>query len=801
MAQQEHDARNADEQKPLNPIPVDDPAAAPENQAEEITEEQVVQLPAAESIEEEVTHLDLANDDGTDENETDVLVPEIEPSSEDMEVTPTLDAMEDETHLAISGTADEDPELLGKAYEMAEAIADHAPQGTPDSSEEVAVSEEAIEEIASQTADTQDAISSAPEEEIEEPEKSQQASEPVVDAGRDDSGEDDDVIEPAADDEDEETDEAEEIEYSQLSTVELVAALEKELEDLSAPTVVVARFRKADAMVKEVRPVLDQLKRNAWNTAKEKYVADTGSEDGFEYKHDETTRRLEELTKEIRSKRKDFFQKLEKSKDQNFNQKTELLQRLRELVDTDDSHETGAADIKSSWEEFKKIQEEWKQAGNVSSAHNGTLWATYNALIDRYFSNRNIYFELKELDRKRNSELKGELCEKIENLVKTLENRPMTREILAEGNQIFEDYKHVGPAPREEQEVLWQRFKKSLDALYDARRAQYDDQKKGMVEVYEQKSKIYETIVPYTTFTSGSINEWNTKSKEIIAHQETWVATKGSMPREEGKQLSKKFWAALKTFFSNKGEFFKQLESKRDTNLKAKTELCEQVEQIVASGEDTPANTQRIIELQKQWKGIGQVPEKFKNSIYTRFKQSCDAYFEQKRSKNKEQDKDFDDNLAQKKKLIERIEQAAADPKDSTLAHLNQFKEEWAKIGFVPRKEMQNIQKRYIAAINNYVSAIGKLTSKEREQVVMDSEVEMVKEGDSSRNLYRKESDIRRKVTQLENDISLWQNNIEFFAKSKSADKLKAQFEDKIRKASDQLNELKHQLTIIQEAI
>ena len=132
--------------------------------------------------------------------------------------------------------------------------------------------------------------------------------------------------------------------------------------------------------MKEIRPVLDQLKRNAWNTAKEKYVADTGSEDGFEYKHDETIRRLEELTKELRSKRKDFFHKLEKSKDQNFNQKTELLQRLRELVDTDDSHETGPTDIKSSWEEFKKIQEEWKQAGNVSSPHNGTLWATLSLI-------------------------------------------------------------------------------------------------------------------------------------------------------------------------------------------------------------------------------------------------------------------------------------------------------------------------------------------------------------------------------------------------------------------------------------
>jgi hypothetical protein len=775
MAQQEHDARNADEQKPLNPIPVDT-TAVPEKNAEtkESTEEQVLQVP--DTAGEEVTHLDLANDDGTDENETDMLVSEIGPSSDDMEATPTLNDMEDETHLAISGTVDEDPELISKAYEMAEAIADH---------------------------DQNEPVSPAPQKEGEITASLEGQSEVVTEAGSDESEEDEDIIESSADEEDEveDSDDSEEIEYSQLSKEELVAVLEKELDELIAPVVAVARFKKADAMLKEIRPVLEQLKRSEWSSAKEKYVTDTGSEDGFDYKQEETTRRIEELTKEIRSRRKDFFQKLEKSKDQNFNQKTELIQRLRELVDTDESHETGAADIKSSWEEFKKIQEEWKQAGNVSSPHNGTLWATYNALIDRYFSNRNIYFELKELDRKRNSELKIELCEKVESLVKTLENRPMTREILAEGNQIFEEYKHVGPAPREEQEVLWQRFKKSLDTLYDARRAQYDDQKKTMAEVYEQKSKIYEAIVPYTTFSSGSINEWNTKSKEIIAYQEAWVASKGPMPREEGKQLSKKFWAALKTFFSNKGEFFKQLESKRELNLKAKTELCEEVENIVATGDDTPANTQRVIELQKQWKGIGQVPEKFKNSIYTRFKQSCDAYFEQKRSKNKEQDKDFDNNLALKKNLCERIEKAAADPKDSTLSQLNDFKEEWAKIGFVPRKEMQNIQKRYIAAINDYVSAIGKLSTKEKEQVVLESEVEMVKEGDSSRNLYRKESDIRRKVSQLENDIALWQNNIEFFAKSKSADKLKAQFEEKIKKASEQLDDLKHQLTIIQEAI
>ena len=604
-----------------------------------------------------------------------------------------------------------------------------------------------------------------------------------------------------SEDDSDESDSAEEVDYSLLSKEELVVALEKEVEALGAGSIGAGRFKKSDAMVREIRPVLDQMKRNEMESAKTTYIAETGAEDGFEFKYDADTQRIEDLIREIKGKKNAYFQALEKNKDQNFNVKTELLQRLRELVDSDESHETGAADMKSSWEEFKKIQEEWKAAGNISSPHNGTLWATYNALIDRYFSNRNIYFELKELDRKRNAELKAELCDKVEALVKTLEGRPMSREILNEANQIFEEYKHVGPAPREEQEQLWQRFKGSLDTLYDARRAQYEDQKKSMAEIYEKKSKIYETIVPYTTFSSGSINEWNGKTKEILAYQEEWVATKGPMPREEGKELSKKFWSALKTFFHNKGEFFKQLEARREQNLQAKTALCEEVEHIVENGEDTPANTQKVIELQKKWKTIGQVPEKFKDSIYVRFKKSCDIYFENKRSKNKEVEKDFEENLAKKKSLCERIEQAAADPKDSTLAHLNSFKDEWSSIGFVPKKDMQSIQKRYIAAVNAYVSAIGKLSTKEKEQVVLESEVEMVKDGESSRGLYRKESDIRRKVTQLENDIALWQNNIEFFAKSKTSDKLKATFEEKIKKASEQLEELKHQLTIIQEAI
>jgi hypothetical protein len=591
------------------------------------------------------------------------------------------------------------------------------------------------------------------------------------------------------------------VDYSQLSKEQLVKILENELAAITGEGAKPAVLKKAESVAREIRPVLDSIKQKEKEAALAAFVAENGGEEGFEYKYDAETQRIDSLSREIRGLKNSYYQGQEKEKEKNFNVKTSLLQRLRALLEDEGNRETDASGLKSSWEEFKKIQDEWKQAGNIASPHNGTLWATYNALIDRYFSNRNIYFELKELDRRRNAELKAELCEKVEELGKSLEGRPMTREILAEANHIFEEYKHLGPAPKEDQEKLWQRFKVALDVLYDAQRGQFAEQKKSMQENYEQKLKIYEAITPFTTYNSGSIKEWNAKTKEIMAFQDQWVALKGIMPREEGKELSKKFWAALKTFFNNKGEFFRQLESKREQNLELKNQLCEEAEAILAGGEDNPSTTQKIIELQKRWKGIGQVPEKFKDTIYDRFKKACDAYFDQKRAKNKEVEEEFENNLKRKIDLIERIETAAANKDESTLNLLSAFKSEWSSIGFVPKKDMQTIQKRYIAAINTYVSAIGQLSTKEKEQAVLESEVELVRDGESSRGLYRKESDIRRKISQLENDIALWQNNIEFFAKSKTSDRLKAEFERKINSALSQLEELKHQLSIIQEAI
>ena len=600
------------------------------------------------------------------------------------------------------------------------------------------------------------------------------------------------------------------VDYSSFTKADFVALLETQLTALKADTVSPGTFKKADDLLKEVRPLFDLFKQADRQAALTQYKADNeDSEEGFEFKYDDTVQQFDALFKQIRAQKNTYFQTLDKAKDTNFETKTDLLRRLRDLVESD---ENSAGDAKVSWNEFKKIQDEWKAAGNLNSPHNATLWATYHALVDRYYSNRNIYFELKELDRKRNIGLKTEVIEKVEAMAKEADATPVTRQTIEEANALFEEYKHIGPAPKAEQEVLWQRMKAALDTLYDKRRGESENQRKESAQLYEEKSKLYEDLIPLTTFSSNSINDWNDKTKAVMAIQEQWNALRGPMPREEGKELSKKFWAALKAFFHNKGEFFRQLESKREQNLQQKVEFCEQVEAILASGEESPEITQRVIEFQRQWKNIGQVPEKQKNTIFDRFKAACDAFFNKKRSKNQETEREFEGNLAKKIALVERIEASAASNAD--LSQLNEFKREWAAIGFVPKKDMQSIQKRYVAAVNAMVGANGKLSTKEKEKFMIDGDAETGRErtyssggsdrgyssGGGNREGDKREGDIRRKITMLENDIATYNNNIEFFARSKNADALRADIDRKVAAAQKQLDDLKQQLKAVRDA-
>ncbi|UBM58599.1 DUF349 domain-containing protein [Marinilongibacter aquaticus] len=573
---------------------------------------------------------------------------------------------------------------------------------------------------------------------------------------------------------------------------DFVALAEKMLDAIKKTNVTINDIRNVDSVFKEIRGAYDEIHGAEIEEAKEAYVKTNGSDEGFAFKNDNFDIRFESLMIQIRDGRNEFYRKLETLREDYFERKTNLLQRLREVVERE---EKGGS--KENWEAFKEIQNEWRDAGNVNSPHNGSLWSAYNALLDRYFDIRSIQNELKELDRKKNLEVREGFVEKIEEIAESLKTQELTNSLMKTANEYLNEYKHTGPGPRAEQEKLWERMKAAFDVIYDKKRGQHQENEKLMDEIFEAKAALVAKMEPFANFKSDRINEWNAKSKEVLAIQEQWNALKGPMPRDKAKDTSKAFWGNLKSFFKAKSAFFNELEAERKANLEAKEELCKQAEAILASEDTSAENTNKVIELQKVWKTYGHVPQKFKDSIYKRFKTACDGFFDLKRQGNKEQREEYAANLKAKEDLCAQIE-AAAKAKETDLDKLNEFKKAYNEIGFVPRSDIKKIQNRFVDAINAYVLNSSEIDKEEKEKLVLKNEVEVsVSSGGSPQALHRQENDLRRKLRSLEDEITQLKTNIEFFGRSKGADKIKAEYEKKIAKAEDEASKLKEKIALI----
>jgi hypothetical protein len=326
--------------------------------------------------------------------------------------------------------------------------------------------------------------------------------------------------------------------------------------------------------------------------------------------------------------------------------------------------------------------------------------------------------------------------------------------------------------------------------LYEQKRQINEAQKGVYEENLKVKKELGDLMHHHATFISTSITEWNQASKAVLALQEQWGKLKGGLPREGGKEVSQQFWADLKTFFKHKSEFFSKIDAERKANLAAKQQLVDQVNGIVETGTETPEITNMVIGLQKRWKEIGHVPEKQKDQIYAKFKAACDAYFNLKREKGKSgQDAEFDANLTAKLAILAKMEGMLKDPE--SLAGLGQVKADWDAIGFVPRKDVKMIQEKFRTLWNSLIDLAR--TQPAEKLAAWGFELKSLASEANSGGEERKAAspDLRKKIQALENDIAVLTNNLEFFAKSKNSEKLRADVEKKIAQAEKELEKLK----------
>ncbi|MDX5436543.1 MAG: DUF349 domain-containing protein [Pontibacter sp.] len=516
--------------------------------------------------------------------------------------------------------------------------------------------------------------------------------------------------------------------------------------------------------------------------ALDKFKEEGGTEEDFDYHTSPEHQNLDALLANYRDSRHKQRQNAEEQRQRNLERKQELLNQLRTLVES--------AETKSSNDEVKKIQTEWKSIGPVPAGNAQELWDSYHALLDIFYNNRSIFFELKELDRKRNLDAKLHLIERAE----ALASEQSINKALQELRHLHEEWKNIGPVPNDQRDPIWEKFIKASEKVHEKRRA-YQENRRGIeMANLEKKRGILERLKSFPEFNTDRINEWRDKTDEIQKLKEEWDAA-GLVPKEYAEEVNKNFWGNYKAFFQHKNQFFKGLDEQKMQNLRLKTELCEEAESLKDST-DWNSTKEKLIQLQKKWKTIGRVPDKHSDKIWQRFRAACNEFFDRKQATENQKAAEQEKLSAEKLELCDKIASKLAQPTATgSLDEFEQFKQQWADLDKTTKRTSPKAEDKYIALMEKYLERVPELSLEERTDMLVKLQVERMKHSpDAGQKLHQRENTIRREISQLQNDIQTLRTNIEFFARSKNADKLREEYEGRIADAQKRINLLQHQL-------
>jgi hypothetical protein len=530
---------------------------------------------------------------------------------------------------------------------------------------------------------------------------------------------------------------------------------------------------------KKHKAEVDQKKKN--------FLKEGGDIEDFKLEEEPLEQMLKEYLKRYKELKAEYNKKLEEEKHENLRKKYQIIEEIKDLVNRKES-------INKTFHEFRELQKQWRSIGLVPQQNVKDLWETYHHHVEAFYDYIKINKELRDLDLKKNLESKIELCEKAEELL--LEPNIITA--FNELQKLHDQWREIGPVPADMRVEIWERFKETTSKINKKHQEYFLNLKKEQKKNLEAKTVLCEKAEDISNSIISTHKEWEIKSNEIIELQKVWK-TIGFAPKKDNNKIYNRFRAACDNFFNKKREFYQQNREQQNDNLQLKTDLCVQAEALQDSTE-WKKTTEELIALQKRWKEIGPVPFKHSERIWRRFRQACDKFFSHKETYFSEVDNSYEQNLKKKEELIKNIKNLDTSNKvEESLKKLKELQREWAKIGFVPYKNKDDIQDRYRNAINEKFDSLN--VDENRKNILkFKTKLETLKNKPNGVQRIKQERDkFASKLKQLENDIVLWENNIGFFTKTKNAESMINGVESKIEDARKRIALLKEKIKLIDE--
>jgi hypothetical protein len=568
-----------------------------------------------------------------------------------------------------------------------------------------------------------------------------------------------------------------EFDYSTLTREDLVNRLEILLDNQS---------------VHEIKNDVDHIKINFYKKNKaeieqkrKRFVEEGGNIEDFQVQADALEERIKELFKRYRNQKAEYNRNLEAEKQENLKKKYEVIEKIKELINSKES-------INKTFHEFRDLQHEWRSLGLVPQQNLKDLWDTYNHHVEKFYDYIKINKELRDLDLKKNLELKIQLCEKAEELL--LE--PSVINAFKILQKYHEQWREIGPVPLELRTEIWERFKEATSKINRKHQEHFEGLKKAQKKNLEQKTLLCEQVEEICNMVLQSHKQWDEKSKEIIKIQKVWK-TIGFAPKKDNNKIYERFRSACDNFFTSKREFYAQNKENQLNNLQLKTDLCIQAETLQDSSE-WKKTTEDLINLQKKWKEIGPVPKKQSDAVWRRFRAACDHFFNRKSDHYQNIDQAYSKNLEAKKKLLEEVNSfKLTDNIEENFKIINEFQRRWSEIGFVPFKEKDDLQEKFRQAINKHFDNLDINDGKRNLLKFKNKLNNMRQKPKADAKIHQERERFMNRLQQLRNDIVLWENNIGFFTSSKNAESMIEEVQNKINDAKETIKLLEQKIEMI----
>lgn len=516
-----------------------------------------------------------------------------------------------------------------------------------------------------------------------------------------------------------------------------------------------------------------------------KFIEEGGVKEEFVPTEDETEIQFRTAFEVYRERKNKYNEEQEQIKVNNLALKQQIIEDLKVLISSEET-------LKKTYDDFKLLQEKWKEIGQVPRTENNNLWQNYHFLVEKFFDKVKINKELKDLDLKRNMEAKILLCEKAEELLLEESINVSFKKL----QEYHEEWKSIGQVPLDKKEEIWDRFKTASDQINQRRHDFYASQNELMESNLLAKNAICDKAEQIIASEKKTIKDWQDASNEITELIKIWK-TIGHTSKKDNDEVWTRLKTYLDTFYAIKNDYYNKVKDEQNNNLNLKIELCLQAEAIKERN-DWKNATNELLNLQKKWKEIGPVPRKNHDKIWKRFRAACDDFFAKKEAFFSTVIESEADNLKLKEALIEKVKSFEfGEDRNENLQKLKDFQREWSEIGHIPMKEKDRIHNEFRTLLNSYFDKM-RVNSMEASAMNFRNRIENLKEnGDAKQMLYKEKTFISNKISKIKEDINLWENNLGFLAHSKQADLLKKEFEKKIENAKQEVILLEAKLKMI----